>query len=334
MRNMKFLILLVLLFGLVTDTISGQNQKSSSKQVEQILRQKISVSKNLAKRIRSTANSINDELHVGTMYNEIDIPEHSCFVLGSLLGQQNFVKHLEVKYQPNYTSRTSKNAHNLRVMAISLDNFSNVAIDILAMPYGERVIEWNLDCVGNYRIPKNRWIGEGKEKTFVRITNQGKVLQILGAIETGFSDKIISAIKNNPDVETISLGSGGGSVYEALKAGRYIRSLGLETTLWNNCYSACPLVFIGGETRTIWSPFPSLGLHQVYTINGAVPFDSEVYVDIYKYLDEMGVDSKFIVTNMWKAAPNKINTIQTDANLCRTKIATWVQRWCSSDDYK
>lgn len=313
--------------------MSGQNKKSPPEQVEQILRQKIKASNSLAKKIRSAADAINDELHVGTMYNEIDIPEHSCFVLGSLLGQQKFVQHLIVKYQPNFKLRTSKNAHNLRVMAISLDNFSNVAKDILAMSYGERVIEWNLDCVGNHGIPKNRWIGEGKEKTFFRITNQGKVLQILGPIESGFSDKIISAIKNNPNVETISLGCGGGSVYEALKAGRYIRSLGLETTLWNNCYSACPLVFMGGEKRTIWSPYPSLGLHQIYTTNGAVPFTSQVYVDIYKYLDEMGVDSKFVVTNMWKAAPNKMNTIKTDANLCKTKIATWVQRWCSSDDY-
>lgn len=332
MINMKFLLLLFLFLGLGTDMIRGQNKKSPPKQVEQILRQKIKASNSLAKRVRSVANSINDELHVGTMYNEIDIPEHSCFVLGSLLGQQKSVQNLTVKYHPDFKVRTSKNAQKLRVMAISLDNFSNVAKDILTMSYGERVIEWNLDCVGNHGVPKNRWIGEGRENTFFLVKNKGKVLQILGEIETGFSDKIISAIKNNPNVETISLGSGGGSVYEALMAGRYIRSLGLETTLWNNCYSACPLVFIGGKTRTIWSPYPSLGLHQIYTTNGAVPFASPVYKDLYKYFDDMDVDSEFVITNMWKAAPNKMNTMPTDANLCKTKIATWVQRWCSSDE--
>ena len=144
MRNMKLLLLLLLLFGFGNDVISGQNKKSPSKQVG-ILRQKIKESNNLAKRIRSVANSINDDLNVGTMYNEIDIHEHSCFVLGSLLGQQNFVQHLRVKYIPDFKVRTSKNAHKLRVMAVSLDNFSNVATDILAMSYGERVIEWNLD---------------------------------------------------------------------------------------------------------------------------------------------------------------------------------------------
>lgn len=319
--------------------ICGQNKaapvgKTSrrSSSAEQILRQKIEASNILAKKIRSVANSINDELHVGTMYNEIDIPEHSCFVLGNLLGQQEVVRHLNVKYEPNFKDRTGENAFDLRVMAISLDNFSNVVKDILKMSYGERVIEWNLDCVGNFAIPKNRWIVEGREKAFFRIKNQGKVLQILGPIESGFSDKIISAIKKNPNVETISLGSGGGSVYEALKAGRYIRSLGLETTLWNNCYSACPLVFIGGKTRTIWSPYPSLGLHQIYTTDGAVPFTSQVYKDLYAYLEDMNVDSEFVITNMRKAAPNKMNTIPTDGNLCKTKIATWVQRWCSSDD--
>lgn len=330
MKHVRFLILLYLIFGCGNEMICGQDRKPTTAQT--VLRREITVSNSLAKKLRSVADSIDDELHVGTMYNEIDIPEHSCFVLGSLLAKQKSVQHLKVKYHPNLRLRTSKNAHNLRVMAISLDNFANVATNILRMSYGERVIEWNLDCVGNQGIPTNQWIGEAREKTFFRIKDQGKILQILGHIESGFSDKIISAIKNNPNVETISLGSGGGSVYEALKAGRYIRSLGLETTLWNNCYSACPLVFIGGKTRTISSPYPFLGLHQIYTTNGAVPFTSPVYADIYKYLDEMGVDSKFVVTNMWKAAPNKMNTIKTDTNLCKTKIATWVQRWCSSDE--
>lgn len=331
MEYLRFLFLLFLMVALGSDMIFGQIKKASA--AEALLRREIKASNDLARKMRSVANSINDELHVGTMYNEIDIPEHSCFVLGTLLGQQKYVQRLKATHKPTYRLRTSKNAHNLRIMATSLDNFSNVARDILAMSYGERVTEWNLDCVGNFSIPRTSWIGEGREKTFFRIRNEGKVLQILGEIGSGFSDEIISAIKNNPNVETISLGSGGGSVYEALKAGRYIRSLGLETTLWNNCYSACPLVFMGGTTRTIWSPYPSLGLHQVYTTNGAVPLNSQVYSDIYKYIAEMGADSDFVVTNMWKAAPNKMNTLKMGTNLCKTKIATWVQRWCSSDDY-
>lgn len=332
MRFFKFLFLLFLFFALRSDMIRGQDKKTAT--AEALLRRKIKASNNLARKMRSVANSINNELHVGTIYNEIDIPEHSCFVLGTLLGQQKHVQRLKVTYKPNFRLRTRENAHSLRVMAISSDNFSNVARDILAMSYGERVTEWNLDCVGNYAISGNSWIGEGRERTFFRIKNEGKVLQILGDIESGFSEKIILAIKNNANVETISLGSGGGSVYEALKAGRYIRSLGLETTLWNNCYSACPLVFMGGTTRTVWSPYPSLGLHQIYTTNGAVPFTSQVYSDIHDYLIEMGIDSDFVVTNMWKAAPNKMNTLKTDTNLCKRKIATWVQRWCSSDDYE
>ncbi len=336
---MKFVMLLFLFFGLGTHVIPGQKKqvgKTESRRIgsaEEILRREVKTANSLAKKLRAAANSINDELHVGTMYNEIDIPEHSCFVLGSLLGQQTFVQHLKVKYRPDFKLRTSKNAHKLRVMAVSLDNFSRVATEILAMSHDERVIEWNLDCSGKHGI-RSKYIAESQINTFYLIKNQGKVLQILGAIEPGFSERIVSAIRDNPGVEVISLGSGGGSVNEALKAGRYIRSLGLETTLWNNCYSACPLVFMGGKTRTIWSPYPYLGLHQVYTRNGAVPFTSQVYKDIYSYLNEMGVDSEFVVTNMWKAAPNKMNMIKTDSNLCKTKIATWVQRWCSSEDYE
>ncbi|MBX3292615.1 MAG: hypothetical protein KF881_06960 [Acidobacteria bacterium] len=332
MRYAKFLVFVFLMFSFGSYLVRAQNKKPTTG--EALIRMEMKASNNLAKKMRSVADSIDDERHVGTIWNEINIPEHSCFILGTLLGQHKYIQRVKVTHKPNFRLRTSKNAHVLRVLAISADNFSNVARNILGMSYDERVTEWNLDCVGKYSIPSGTWIGEGREKSFFRIRNKGKVLQILGAIESGFSDKIISAIKNNPDVETISLGSGGGSVYEALKAGRYIRALGLETTLWNNCYSACPLVFMGGMTRTVWSPYPSLGLHQVYTRDGAVPLTSKVYSDIYSYLMEMGVDSDYVVSNMWKAAPNKMNTLKTDTTLCKTKIATWVQRWCSSEDFE
>lgn len=286
----------------------------------------------LAQRLRTAANRIDDEYHVGTMYNELNIPQHSCYVLGRLLGQDAFVKHLKIAYNPNFKLRTAENAHSLRVMAISLDNFTNMANLALKMSQEERIVEWNLDCVGNYKIPGSRWIEQTKMTTFYQVRNGGKVLQILGNIEAGFSDKIVAAIESNPEVETIALGSGGGSVYEALNAGRYIRSKGLETILWNNCYSACPLVFFGGIERAIWSPYPSIGLHQAYSKAGAAPRDSRVYKDISVYLTDMGIDTRFVLTNMWKASPTNMNVLEVGEQLCGSRIATWVQRICSTDD--
>ncbi len=51
------------------------------------------------------------------------------------------------------------------------------------------------------------------------------------------------------------LGSGGGYIDEAMKAGAYIRRKGLDTTLYNNCDSACPLVVMAGVERLNWSPY-------------------------------------------------------------------------------
>jgi type II secretory pathway pseudopilin PulG len=299
---------------------------------EKLLSGEAKAATDLAEKFRAAANRVDDEHHVGTMHNEINVPQHSCYVLGRLLGQDAYVRHRKFTYTPNFKLRTSENAYDLRVMAISLDNFANVANLILEMTREERIVEWNLDCVGNYKIPRSRWIKQSKASTFYQVKNDGKVLQILGNIEAGFSDKIISAIESNPDVETIALGSAGGSVNEALEAGRYIRSKGLGTILWNNCYSACPLVFMGGVERTIWSPYPSLGLHQVYSKDGATPLDSRVYKDIFAYLTDMGVDTRFVLTNMWKASPNTMNVLEVGDNLCETRIATWVQRICSSEE--
>ena len=142
--------------------------------------------------------------------------------------------------------------------------------------------------------------------TFYQVQNDGNVLQILGEIEAGFAQKLRKAIAENPSVKTVSLGSAGGSVYEALEAGRFIRKSGLSTTLWNNCYSACPLVFAGGKDRTIWSPYPSLGFHKVYAKTGAVPVTSQVYRDIQIYLLDMGIAPGFFIGNMIKAEPEEI----------------------------
>ena len=63
-------------------------------------------------------------------------------------------------------------------------------------------------------------------------------------------------------------GSGGGYIDEAMKAGAYIRRKELGTTLYINCDSACPLVFMAGVERLNWSPYPKLGFHQIYTPDG------------------------------------------------------------------
>ena len=175
--------------------------------------------------------------------------ENTRYALGLLLGQEAAVRHLRLDRNPSLRATNSDEAHSRRVEAQSLDNFVLAATRVVGISHDEKAIEWNLDCVGQLGI-HGSYIQVAGAATFYVLRNKGIVLQVLGIIESGFAIKVRQAIERNPSVEVVSLGSGGGSVYEAIQAGRYIRSKGLATTLWNNCYSACPLVFAGGVSPT------------------------------------------------------------------------------------
>jgi len=280
----------------------------------------------LAKALRAAALKVDREFHVGTGVNEINLPEHRCYAIGISLGMDRYVSHLRFDRRPSLAPTNSEAAHIMRVIAISMDNFQSSVDEVVANKHEQRAESWNLDCAGHMQIA-NVSVPRTGVSTFYQITNDGKVLRVLGAVEAGFASRLRQAIEKNPKIEYVALGSGGGLVYEALSAGRFIRSMGIKTTLWNNCYSACPLVFMGGEDRIIYSPYPSLGFHQIYSKEGASAPNSRVYVDLFRYLQDMGVDARFVVQNMLVAPPDKMNLISgKDESLCKNQIATWIQR--------
>jgi len=278
--------------------------------------------------------SIDGASSAGTAFNEIHIPEHTCFVLGQLLDKADLVTPLAIKYEPDYETQTTENASDLRIMGNSLGNFASVAKRMLDMPHDERVITWNLDCAGQLGLPK-AYIKQEGQSSFYVVTNEGHALKVLGDIEAGFAQKIEDAIEANPTVEVVMLGSGGGYVDEAMKAGAYIRRKRLDTTLYNNCYSACPLVFMAGVERLNWSPYPKLGFHQIYTTDGhAIPFDSQPYRQVFGYLTSMGIEPRYVLQKMWSAPPSGMTNVDgQDEDLCQANITTWIQRGCSNRDY-
>ena len=281
----------------------------------------------LSTKLRAVARSVDNEVWIGTMYNEIDAKEHSCYSLGVLIGQADAVRHLRLGRNPTLRATNSDEAHSLRVTAQSLDNFVDAAKHAGGLAPEERALEWNLDCVGQLGV-KGKPVKLVGANTFYRLKKSGQVLQVLGDIEPGFTAKIRAAIESNPRVIAVALGSGGGSVYEALAAGQYLRSKRLETTLWNNCFSACPLVFIGGVERTVWSPYPYLGFHKIYTSSGPIPLNSPVYREVADYIRRMGVSDRFFLEKMLSAEPSQMLGIRGTTDLCNYKIATWVQRVC------
>lgn len=322
-QKMKFILKITPLFFALILTINlAYAQKSPQDKLStQIIQAQITI-----KKLHESANLIDDNHHIGTAYNEVDGKQHFCYALGTLLGQSNSVRHLDINKSPIIQASNSDDAHALRVIAQSLENFISATKYSINLPKEERISEWNLDCVGHFKIPSDPL--PSNKKTFYHIKNEGKMLQVLGNIEQGFSIKLQKAIEENPKIKVIALGSGGGLIKEALDAGRYIRSKNLETTLWNNCYSACPLVFLGGKQRTIMSPYPYLGFHKIYTKEGAISNFHPIYREVAEYVKSMGVSSNYVLNNMLSAEPNQMRIIQESDDLCKYGVTTWIQRVC------
>ena len=288
--------------------------------------------KRVAQALSASADKIDAAFGIGTMYHETGMLQHTCYALGMLLGFDENVRHLRFDRNQSLAAQDSDQAHDLRVNAQSLDNFAIAVSTSLKMSPGQRGIMWDLDCSGKHGIPAVTFNQMGVS-TFYEVidTDGGQGLRILGAIEKGFAARLSAVLAQNPNVTFVALGSGGGSVAEALAAGRLIRAQGLATSIWTNCYSACPLVFFGGVDRHIYSPYPSLGFHQISSSAGAIAPKSPVYVQVASYIREMGVDDRFVVSEMLQATPAQMNMINgADERLCEARIATWVQRACEA----
>jgi hypothetical protein len=110
-------------------------------------------------------------------------------------------------------------------------------------------------------------------------------------------------------------------------SGLFIRKTGLKTTLFADCYSACPLIFLGGVERTVTAPYPRLGFHQVSADGRAIPLNHEVYTLIRNYAQNMAANGAGVLTLMHQSKPAELNYPQV-SNLCSLGITMWVQRGC------
>jgi hypothetical protein len=157
---------------------------------------------------------------------------------------------------------------------------------------------------------------------------KGKTLVVYGDIDAGFFERLKSQLDATPTIEEIGLKSGGGSVRDALLAGYEIRRRGLSTTLYGNCFSACPLVFMGGVKRILWASPHRLGFHQIYTGEGIPLSADDPVCDLAaKYMVAMGVDPQVVIPWMLSARPSEM--FEPDvSSLCSSGVSTFVQRIC------
>lgn len=282
---------------------------------------------NTAKKYFDYAVEVGGTSWAGTMYNGYKFQEHSCAILGRMLGHSDGIKHIEEFEYPPMDARSDP--HDLLVFSISLDNWSAAARRAVKAKDHERINEWNLDCVGKFGISNALFMDNLRPNA--EFKRQGNQLHVYGDIDQGFAERFETALNENPSITEVTLGSGGGSIRDAIMAGIMIRERSLDTTIYGNCYSACPLVFLGGARRVVWAAPYRLGFHQIYTGTGdAVPFDSPIYTLVAEYVISMGADPSQVLPWMYVAGPNEMYEPEPD-QLCQAIFATFVQRICGVD---
>jgi hypothetical protein len=263
----------------------------------------------------------------GTAYNGYKSVEHQCAILGRMLDHAEAIRHLEEFDYPPMDAKSVP--HDLLVFSISLENWGAAARWAKGATADQRINRWNLDCVGQFGIGATLFMEAGKpEAEFVV---NGTQLDVYGDIDGGFAERFEQALNANTFISEVTLGSGGGSVRDALLAGLMIRSRGLDTTIYGNCFSACPLVFLGGYHRIVWAAPYRLGFHQIYTGAGApIPFDDQLYALVGQYILEMGGDPSRVLAWMYSAGPSEMFEPEPE-ELCAANFATFVQRICGRD---
>ena len=136
-------------------------------------------------------------------------------------------------------------------------------------------------------------------------------------------DELLKTLKNNPKIKIIYLTSWGGLTSAAVEMADIIIDFELDTHVKEICFSACPLLLMGGETRTLergskigfhrssWgsesmkSFYEDKGTRELYRWGNAFDFSSWVYdysqEEIYsqfKYYLERGVSPSFVIETM------------------------------------
>ena len=137
------------------------------------------------------------------------------------------------------------------------------------------------------------------------------------------ADKLLQTLKNNPNIKTIHLTSWGGLISTAVEMADIIIDFELDTHVKEICFSACPLLLMGGETRTL-ERGSKIGFHrsswdsnsmkdfyedketrEIYGWKNEFDFSSWVYDDSqeviysqFKYYLERGVSPSFVIETM------------------------------------
>jgi hypothetical protein len=138
-------------------------------------------------------------------------------------------------------------------------------------------------------------------------------ITIEGSIAPGDYQKLVDVALSSTGAHTVWLASRGGNLSEALRMGRLIRSLGfavwvpfskaeplvtLKDPANNTCSSSCFLLYAAGVSRrgsVLGIHRPSLPADEYFSLglDGAVAAHRVIDQAVNRYLEEMGVPSKY-----------------------------------------
>ncbi len=190
---------------------------------------------------------------------------------------------------------------------------------------GDQTRRYTQDVPETPDRPYNMPTGLPDRLTLQAVTDQPDALALIGGVDAGGADRIIKELADAAPSK-LYLNSPGGSVDDALRLGRYLRSAGIETVVAKGdvCLSACPYIFAGGETR---SADGTLGVHQhSFGQNTYLPAFLAVediqrgQSQVMTYLDDMGLDVR-VMSHALATGPQDIYVLLPE-ELKQYKIVT------------
>lgn len=104
----------------------------------------------------------------------------------------------------------------------------------------------------------------------LQLSPDGTAFHFSGVVDFGLTDALRRLVAEHPDVKQLTLTSAGGYIAEARGAVTVLRANGIATHVDTHCASACALIFVAGQARTL-SPDAQLGLHG-YALHNASQF--------------------------------------------------------------
>ena len=92
------------------------------------------------------------------------------------------------------------------------------------------------------------------------VSQDGSAMMLSGTVELGVTRALASLLDENAGIRRIELDSAGGNIYEARGLASLLLPLRLHTHVESECSSACTIIYMAGEERTLGED-AKLGFH-------------------------------------------------------------------------